>query len=302
MSALASLRPLTDRLRLPDGTGAVARRVVAGGVDTAVAERPGAPGAPVVVLVPGGALDTVALTWSEVLSRLPAAWRVVVPDLPGYGASGPPTGPTTADGARWLAAFVETLGCERVVLAGSSMGAALVLTVALDRPERVAGVVVSGAYGLRRFVLLHPLAVALVHLPGLARIARTLLRRRAVLTAAFGLVAVHDRAALTDDLVDDALAALDPPHALDAFAAWLRTEIRPGGCATDLCPRLPSLAVPTLVVHGRRDRVLTYGPAVAAARRMPDARVVSLPGGHLGPREAPDIVTARMRAFVESVW
>ena len=281
--------------------------MLADGVDTAFVEHPGVAGAPVVVLVPGGALDTIALTWSEVLGALPRAWHVVLPDLPGYGASGPPRGPTTADGARWLSAFVDTLGAgasgdRRVVLVASSMGAALALMVALDRPERVAGVAVSGAYGLRRWVMLHPLAVLAVRLPGLARMARAVLRRRAVLAAGLRLIAVHRPAALTDDLVDDALVALDPPDALDAFAAWLRTEIRPSGCATDLRPRLPDLAVPALVVQGRFDRVLSHGPNVAAARRIPNVRVVSLPCGHLPPREAPEAVAERLRAFVEAVW
>ena len=305
--------------RLPDGARAEIRRVVADGVDTAYAEQPGDAGAPVVVLVPGGALDTVALTWSEVLVRLPASWRVVVPDLPGYGASGPPRGTTTADTARWLGAFLDALGLGAlglgaapatppapVVLAGSSMGAAAVLTLALDRPDArvawgLAGVVVSGAYGLRRWVTLHPLAAALVRLPSLACAARALLRRRAVLALGLRLVAVHRPAAVTDDLLDDARAALAPPDALDAFAAWLRTEIRPDGCATDLRARLPTLAVPLLAFQGRFDRVTPGGPTVRALRAVPRATLVSLPTGHLPPREAPETVTARLRAFVETV-
>ncbi len=298
----AVARPEPETADSMDGGEAVLRRVVADGVTTAFVERPGVAGAPVVVLVPGGALDTIALTWSEVLGALPRAWRVVLPDLPGYGASGAPRGPSTADGARWLSAFVDTLDAERVVLVGSSMGAALALVVALDRPARVAGVVVSGPYGLRRWVMLHPLAVLGVRLPGLARMARAVLRRRAVLAAGLRTVAVHHRAALTDDLVDDARAALDPPDALDAFAAWLRTEIRVSGCATDLRPRLPALAVPALVIQGRHDRVLSHGPTIAAARRIPDVQIVSLPCGHLSPREAPGTVTDRLRAFVEAVW
>ncbi len=296
--------------RLPGGVDAAVQRVVADGVDTAYAERPGDAGAPVVVLVPGGALDTVALTWSEVLTRLPASWRVVVPDLPGYGARGPPRGASTADTARWHAAFLDAvvLGPEtdaadrpRVVVAGSSMGAAAVLMLALDRPRGLAGVVVSGAHGLRRWVAHHPLAVALVRLPGLAALARALLRRRADRALGIGLVAVHRGAALTDDLVADPRAALDPPDALDAFAAWLRTEIRPSGCATDLRARLPTLSLPLLAFQGRFDRVTPGGPTVRALRAVPTATLVSLPTGHLPPREAPTLVTARLQAFVEAV-
>lgn len=301
----------TGLFRLPDGVPAGVRRVVADGIETAYAERPGDVGAPVVVLVPGGALDTVALTWSEVLARLPPSWRVVVPDLPGYGASGPPRGAATADTVRWLGAFLDALGLATpsvpVVLAGSSMGAAVVLAYALDRSEAgrsagIAGVVLSGAHGLRRWVTLHPLAALLVRAPGLPRLARALLRRPGVLAVGMRVVAVHRRAALTPDLVDDALEALAPPDALDAFAAWLRTEVRPSGCATDLRPRLLSLAVPLLVVQGRFDRVTPGGPTVRAMRAAPAATLVSLPTGHLSPREAPEIVTARIRAFVEAVW
>jgi pimeloyl-ACP methyl ester carboxylesterase len=73
----------------------------------------------------------------------PPGWSVIVPDLPGHGLSqGDP--PQTISGyAAWVESFIETIH-ERPVLVGHSMGGAIALTVALNRPELLSGLVLVG--------------------------------------------------------------------------------------------------------------------------------------------------------------
>lgn len=81
--------------------------------------------------------------WEE-LSRKLAGWRILAPDLPGHGASDPPTG-RMPEVARDLAALLDALGVSQAVVIGYSMGGRLALHFALEAPERVRGLVLIGA-------------------------------------------------------------------------------------------------------------------------------------------------------------
>ena len=79
---------------------------------------------------------------------LGATWRMVAPDMPFHGRSMPPEGwqgePYRLTGARylgWCAAIIEQVIGEKAIVAGGSMGAALALLLAAERPDLVAGIV-----------------------------------------------------------------------------------------------------------------------------------------------------------------
>ncbi|MEU8758775.1 alpha/beta fold hydrolase [Streptomyces sp. NPDC048659] len=93
-----------------------------------------AAGPPLVLVHPGVGDSTI---WDPVLPALAARHRVIRYDARGYGRSPAPTVPylPVAD----LAAVLDHFGLERAVLVGSSMGGAASLGLALDQPERVAG-------------------------------------------------------------------------------------------------------------------------------------------------------------------
>lgn len=103
---------------------------------------------PPVVLVHGlTATRRYVVMGSRALER--AGHRVVAYDARGHGASTPPaSGDYGFDAlAGDLLAVLDDRGVERAVLAGASMGAHTLLRVALDHPERVAGlVVITPAY------------------------------------------------------------------------------------------------------------------------------------------------------------
>lgn len=97
-----------------------------------------------VVLVHGNLSD--ARIWDEQAARLPAGHRGVAVDCRGFGAT--PARPVDATrGLRDLAddvvAAMDALGIASAHLAGHSMGAGVVLQIALDHPDRVSSLVLA---------------------------------------------------------------------------------------------------------------------------------------------------------------
>ena len=101
-------------------------------------------GAPVVLLHGLTATRRYVVMGSRMLER--GGHRVVADDARGHGRSGPAPSPEAYgydDLADDLLAVLDDRGIDRAVLAGASMGAHTLVRLALERPERVAGLVVA---------------------------------------------------------------------------------------------------------------------------------------------------------------
>lgn len=87
-------------------------------------------------------------SWREVISRMPAGWRWIVPDLRGHGETQTrPGAPCSMEACTDdLVALWEELDLGRTHLVGYSMGGRLALHVAARRPERVASLLTIGAH------------------------------------------------------------------------------------------------------------------------------------------------------------
>ncbi len=84
---------------------------------------------------------TSSHVWRKVLARFGRPGRVLAPDLIGMGRSGKPDiGYSFADHARYLDAWFDALGLDRVVLVGHDWGGALALDHAARHPDRVLGI------------------------------------------------------------------------------------------------------------------------------------------------------------------
>lgn len=109
-------------------------------------QEAGEPDAPSLILLHGFASST--LVWSKVFLEIAAAgFRVIAPDLLGYGYSAKPRKfDYTIDAqARMIDGLLDRLELDRAILVGSSYGGAIAATVALDYPERVEKLVLVGA-------------------------------------------------------------------------------------------------------------------------------------------------------------
>ena len=102
--------------------------------------------APPIILIHG--FISSNLIWSHVLRPLASkGFRVIAPDLPGYGYSEKPADAkySIAEQAGTIIGFMDRLGIKKATIVGASYGGAVAATMALDYPERVHKLVLIGA-------------------------------------------------------------------------------------------------------------------------------------------------------------
>ncbi|MEJ8278393.1 alpha/beta fold hydrolase [Pseudonocardia spirodelae] len=229
-----------------------------------------------------------------------AGYRVVVPDLPGFGASPPFTDRRhDVDGyARWAAALLASLGPGTVLL-GHSFGSVV-----------AAAVCAAAATTPRALVLVNPIAEpasAAGGVTGAGTAATALLHSGA---ARLGLDGVLRSRLLADAATLSMTTTRDP-----ALRRWITAEHRAhfGTYATtesllecfhaagsgSVRPWAPRITVPTLLLAGARDRVAPPAGQHALAAAFGDARLVLLPRtGHLVHYEAPAWAAREIRGFL----
>lgn len=257
----------------------------------------GPQGAPTVVLVHGLGLSWSS--WGRVPELLAGGHRVVAYDLRGHGASD-----HAVSGDYSLDAHAHDLGSvladatddsTAVLVAGHSLGGGIVLAHAAQGADpRLAGAVLVGSSGseislpgLRPAALPEPArrTVRLVWLALLlaaARLGRWLRPVRTVTNAlARATVFTADAADAEVDQAREDFLATDPRVLARTMLASL---------SDDHTRLAPALRVPTLVVHGERDRQVTTAKVEELVGALPDARLVSLDGGHMLPLTNPEAV------------
>lgn len=218
--------------------------------------------------------------WGEEIRALPGR-RVVALDLPGHGRSPGPAPGSIGGHARSVLAALDGLGLASAALAGSSMGGAIAMTLALEAPARVAGLVLvsTGA----RLRVSPALLQATADPAAFARAADGLAEWL------FGPLAPSS---LRRELVRNLLAQA-PGVAHGDFTACN---------AFDVMSRLGEIRSPTLVVCGAEDRLTPPRYAAFLHEGIPGARLEVVPGaGHLVPLEAPAEVARVIEAFLASL-
>jgi len=243
-----------------------------------------------VLLLHGGGLDSASLTWGPALGALAAQHRVVAPDLPGYGESDRPDVQYTVDYyVGFLGRLMDALGLERASLVGLSLGGAIALGCTLAAPGRVGRLVLVDSHGLGEEIPYGALGYLLVHAPWLnewswAWLARS---RRLVRRSLEGLV--YDRSLVAEALVDEAYQLLQRPGVGAAWRALQRNETIWLRSRTVYVDRLCQVQAPTLILHGAGDSLVPVAWAERAARLIPQAQLVVVPGAkHWLPREKPE--------------
>jgi pimeloyl-ACP methyl ester carboxylesterase len=82
--------------------------------------------------------------WKYCFSAFSPRWRVIAPDLVGFGLSEKPDRDYSIEGySKWLGAFLDALTLDRVTLVAHSMGATIALDYAIEHPGRIERLAVS---------------------------------------------------------------------------------------------------------------------------------------------------------------
>lgn len=243
-------------------------------------------GAPLVLLHGSGPGVSAYSNWSSVIPLLADEFRVLAPDIAGYGLT-EFKDDGTYDMRLWVAhlvAFLDEVGVQRAVLVGNSFGGAVSVATAVFAPERVAGLVLLGAPA-GEFPMTEGLRSGWFYEPSVDNMRETLLRFP------------HDPAVVTEDMVAQRHALSARPGAQEAFR---RLMPEPTGAEDELV-RGPSagflakVAVPTAVLHGREDRVVPLQAGLFASAHIPDADL------HVYSRSGHWVQLERREDFVRDV-
>lgn len=225
--------------------------------------------------------------WEPVTAPLGETHRVLTFDNRGIGASDAPAGPyTVAELAGDAARVLDEAGIERAHVVGTSLGGMVAQELALGAPERVERLVLvcttpGGPHAA-------PMPAATVALMQEAATLEPLVALRRFVENA---LAPGPSTELVERILAHRVATAQPPASWAAQAA--------AGIAFDAWDRLPTLAAPTLVVHGTADAVVDPANAALLAERIRDARVELFEGcGHLLFWEEPSRFVASVRGFL----
>ncbi len=255
---------------------------------------------PAVLLVHG--LGDEADTWRHVIPDLAQHYRVLAPDLPGFGRSEPLAGRYSLDAlASTQLELLDAVGVSQAVIAGHSLGAMLCHLLALRHPERVVGLALisGGLCSLRRKVDLQSL---LFLIPGVGEWLYNRLRQDPHAAYASLEPFYHDLGQLAPEerafLFQRVNQRVWSDRQRRAFFSTLRSIAGTAGQFAALSSQVAGLAVPTVICWGEADRVNPVDNARALVQAQPAARLVTVPNaGHNLQQEAPQEVVKAIAAL-----
>lgn len=225
-------------------------------------------GMPVTLVHGSGPGVSAAANWWRNVPALAVRHRVIAHDLIGFGETLPAAG-TQYGIAAWeqhTLRLLDALNIERTWLVGNSLGGWVAFQLALDYPERVAGIVSMGTGGAAR-----PAAA-----PAPAGEYASAERIRGVLSRF-----VTEQGLLTDELVAARASIAALPGAEERFNAALAARDHDRADNPLDLEALRELAMPVLLVHGRSDHIIPLARSLALLDVLAHADLYAMAGcGH----------------------
>ncbi|MEV6596350.1 alpha/beta fold hydrolase [Actinoplanes sp. NPDC051346] len=222
-------------------------------------------------------------------AALAGQWRIVAPDWPGQGNSGPDREPPTATRYADLAlGLLDTLGVARAAVLGNSIGGAAALRLAALHPDRVTGLVLIDGAGLAPIGPRERLAIH-----AFVALFRAGQRRRRWYRWAFAAYyrqLLRNPAAATHR---SAIVAAGYDSAPVLAAAWR------GFADLDIRDLAGQVRCPVLAAWARHDRVVPLAASRPALERVADLTLSVFDAGHSPHVENPAEFEAVLRTFLK---
>ena len=237
--------------------------IEAGGITTNLHDTGVDPGGGTVLLIHGSGPGVSAwANWRLTIPALAQDFRVIAPDLTGFGFS--ERDPASYNVAGWTAhalGVMDALGLNRVSVVGNSFGGSIALSLAIHHPDRVDRLGLMGAVGVP-FPITPGLDAVWGYQPSVESM--TELLRIFTATPSPGI----------DDLARLRYEASIRPGVHEAYASmfpaprqrWVDAMAHPDDA-------IASIAAPTLIFHGREDRVIPMSTSLRLLELIPDAQL-----------------------------
>ena len=232
--------------------------------------------------------------WKDVFEPLSREYRVLVPDLPGYGKSACP--PRKQKHlilwyADFLARFLDRLGIEKAVVVGNSMGGAVAGWLAVRHPEKVEKLVLVDSAGLR-MPLLELMAGLVALTPPKQMVSLVeMISPRSEKALSRLPESEQNRALLAQARYDSELRACSS-RAMRRSILSLTKDLLDGN--------LKQIQAPTLIIWGDNDRTLSVKNAHKFKKKIPKAELKIIPqGGHTPMQNTPEQFLKVLKEFIE---
>ena len=228
----------------------IGKSVLAAGLKTNYLEAGSGP--PLILVHGSGAGVTAYANWRLTIPVLAKKFRVIAPDLAGFGYTERKPG-AVYNLDLWLehlVGFMDALDIQQAGFVGNSFGGGLTLALAARHPERLSRFVLMGSAGLE-FELTPGLDAAWGYEPSLEG-----MRQLVHLFA-------YNKAIITDDLVRSRYEASIRPGFQETFSSMFPVP-RQAGIKMLATPEDAICALPheVLVIHGRDDQIIPLASSV----------------------------------------
>jgi 2-hydroxymuconate-semialdehyde hydrolase/2-hydroxy-6-oxo-octa-2,4-dienoate hydrolase len=260
----------------------------AGGIKTSYLEA-GA-GEPVIMLHGSGPGVSATANWQYNIGPLSRHFHVLAPDIVGFGATERPDD-VVYSLRSWtdhVWAFLDAHDIGRTSIVGNSLGGRIALQMATDHPERVDRMVLMGSPG-----------VGMTPTVGLAALRAYEPSHEAMRSLLRDYFAVNP-ALITDELVAIRYQASIADGAYEAYRAMFFDPKHKGSELAITADEVRAIDTPTLLVHGREDKVVPLAVSVTMLDLLPNADLhVFSRCGHWTQIERADEFSALVTDYLE---
>lgn len=233
-------------------------------------------GRPLLLLHPAIGINAT----DEVIDLLGQRFRLLAPSHPGFGRSELPPGITTVDDlAYFYLDVLDALDLRDVILAGVSFGGWIAAEIAIKSTERISHLVLADTVGIKLGGREH----------------RDIVDIFTTKQSEIDRLAYHDPRTMDPaSITDDAAQIMFRNREATALFAWSPYMYDP-----KLAGRLHRIRIPTLVMWGASDRIVTPEYGRAYGKLIADAQFELIEqAGHYPHLERPDVFTRKLVDFV----